>query len=335
MVRQLKLELFTDSRAKTFRRCQREHRLRYWERIIATATADALQIGTVIHYGLEAWYRHPVHTRMMASLEAAREAARQSKLDAYDLAHAEALLEGYDEMYADELGHRYEVLDVEAEFRTPLVNPDTGATSKTFQLAGKLYVIVYDRLEGRKKFIEHKSSGESIEQGSPYWARRRLDSQVSVYFAGAASLGHDCTACIYDVLGKTGLRPLKATPMESRKYKADGALYANQRTEDETPEAYKERIMEDMAKRPERYYQRREIVRLDDEMRQFAREIWVQAQTMRDARRLQIAPANPDACERFGKLCSFFPYCSGEASLDDVSRFRRIDWPHPELTEEV
>ena len=36
-------------------------------------------------------------------------------------------------------------------------------------------------------------------------------------FDGAAALGHDVAGCLYDVICKPGLRPLKATPVEARK----------------------------------------------------------------------------------------------------------------------
>jgi hypothetical protein len=45
-----------------------------------------------------------------------------------------------------------------------------------------------------------------------------MDGQVSTYFDGAASLGLDVAGCIYDVIGKPGIRPLQATPVEARKY---------------------------------------------------------------------------------------------------------------------
>ena len=136
----------------------------------------------------------------------------------------------------------------------------------------------------------------------------------------------------------------KATPLEARKYtvekidKKTGAvlepsrLYASCREHDETPDEYRARIREHIAANPDAYYQRGEVVRLESEMHAYDLETWQQAVQMRDAQRLGIAPRNPEACSRFGSVCSFFDVCSGAASLEDESRFKRLAWAHPELT---
>jgi hypothetical protein len=120
--------------------------------------------------------------------------------------------------------------------------------------------------------------------------------------------------------------------VEDRKYTKTGALYANQREVDETPEEYAERVQRDIETHPDDYFQRGEVVRLESEIREHDLESWLQAQVMRDARRMKIAPKNPDACKRYGRLCSFFEVCTGQAQLQDASKFRQLEWVHTELT---
>ena len=300
-------------------------RVRRSNRSTAPASA-ALRLGTLIHLGLEAWWLAK-DERLAAALAAV--AAHAEGFDSYDLVDAEELLRGYDARWGDE---PYETIAVEQEFRTPLINPETGAASKTFERAGKIDVIAFKEDFGTKVIIEHKTSGEDISPGSAYWARVRMDGQISGYFRGAEALGHEVSECIYDVIGKVSLRPKKATPPEAQKRKADGTLYANQREHDETPDEYRARVREHIATHPDDYYQRAEIVRLEDELRAYDLETWQQATQMRDAQRLGIAPRNPDACTRFGSVCGFFDVCSGAASLDDDTRFQRLSWAHPELT---
>lgn len=311
----MSLPLLTESRMKTFRRCPREHRIRYEDGFVPAFESLALRFGTLVHKGLEAWWGTvSVAMRLAAAIEAMRRHAGQT-FDPYELVKAEALMTGYHVRWKDE---PYLTIAVEAEFRTPLVNPQTGAASKTFQRAGKLDVLAVDLRLDRVVIIEHKTSGDDIGQGSSYWARLRLDGQVSGYFRGAEALGHKAEACIYDVIGKPKLRPLQAN---------------TRREKPETPEEYQARIVEEIAAEPEKFYQRGEVVRLESEMQAFDLETWQQAITMRDSARLGIAPKNPENCVRYGSTCSFFPVCCGEASLDDESMFKRLEWPHPELAQ--
>ena len=90
-------------------------------------------------------------------------------------------------------------------------------------------------LAGTTVLIEHKTSSADIEDGSAFWKRLRLDSQSSNYLTGSKAVGFDPKAVLFDVIRKPRIKPLKATPVESRKYKKDGGLYANQRENDETP----------------------------------------------------------------------------------------------------
>ena len=251
--------------------------------------------------------------------------------DPFDLARAEVMLAGYDARWSDD-ARRYEVIAVEAEFQAPLVNPDTSAASRTFRLGGKLDVLA--REDGaRNVVIEHKTSASGdVGAGSDYLKRLRLDGQVSVYYAGAAALGHPVDAAIYDVLVKPALRPYKATPVESRKFTKDGKLYANQRLEDESPEAYRDRLVEAVSSAPSDYFMRAEVVRLDAEVTEAMADVWQLGRTMRENDLAGRYPRNPDACVRYGRTCEFFGVCTGEASVDDASLFRRSEAVHPELS---
>lgn len=296
---------------------------------MTTAESEALRFGTLFHHALEAWWLNFDQMDDLAfakAIEAIREHAGDT--DPYEVIKAEELIFGYHVRWHNS---SFIVIAVEAEFRTALINPETNAPSKSWQLGGKIDVIVRD-CNGRVLIIEHKTSGEDISPGSSYWGRLRLDGQISGYFKGAESLGYKPEACIYDVIGKPKLRPLKATPEESRKYTTNGRLYANQRLVDETPEEYRLRLREDIGQDINKYFQRAEIVRLQEEMHEHDLDTWQQAQSMRDAKRLGIAPKNPEACSRFGALCGYYGVCTGEKEIEDTTLFKKLDWPHPELT---
>jgi hypothetical protein len=232
--------------------------------------------------------------------------------DPFDLARAEAMLRGYDARWGTE---PYEVLAVEAEFRAPLVNPETGAASRTWQRGGKIDAIARDSA-GRILVVEHKTASEDITPGSSYWRRLSMDGQVSGYFLGSDALGFPAEACLYDVLAKPKLRPYEVS---------------KKRVEPETPEEFRARCLAAIAEDPNAYFRRGEVVRLQAEAEEALFDDWQTAQQMREAERLGRFPRNPDACMKWGRPCDFFDVCAGEASIEDPTRFRRPEHVNPEL----
>jgi hypothetical protein len=314
------LPLLTSSRLKTARACQRLHYYEYQLGFRPARDAEALRFGTLIHLGLEAWWRG-TDDRLGDALQV----LELHPSDPFDIARARAMLIGYDARWG---GEQLEALAVEVQFQAPLTNPDSGRNSQTWNLGGKLDAIVRTA-DGRTLILEHKTSSEDLRPGSDYWKRLRLDGQVSVYYAGAAALGHDVQGCLYDVLSKPTLKPLKKTA--EPKFKKDGTPYANQRLEDETPAEFEARILEDIASDPTGYFGRAEVVRLEDEVAEALQDIWQFGRMLRENDLRGFYPRNVDACIRFGRPCPFFGVCAGEASLDDPEQFRRTETSHPEL----
>lgn len=325
----MSLRIITNSELKCRRRCAREHHYAYnlGYRPLGE-DAEALRFGDAFHRGLEVWWLALAGGEESRRLrvEAAVATAVSHVTDPYEAAKLRVLLRGYDARWGDE---QHDVVDVEAEFRALLRNPETGAASRTFVLAGKLDVLL------RRKFVEHKTTSEEIGPGSLYWRRLTLDSQVSTYYAGAKALGHEVDGCIYDVVRKPALRPLKATPVESRKYTKDGRLYAAQREQDETPEEYEARLTEEVAANPDKYYQRGEVVRLEADEREAAQDTWQIARALREDELAARWPRNPDSCMRYGRVCPYFDVCTGVTTLNDMTRFGLVSNVHPELSVEA
>jgi len=312
------MQILTVSSAKRYRRCMREYYLGC-ELCLrpARAAAAPLRFGTAVHAGLEALLSGDPHAIFNGTAE----------LDPVDRARAEVLLQGYELRWQDD---GLTVLAVEAQFVAPLRNPDTGAVSRTWQLAGKIDAVVKDDA-GRVWIVEHKTTSLDLADGaSLYWERLRMDPQISTYFVGARSLGHDPAGCIYDVIRKPTIRPYAATPDESRKYRKDGALYASQREQDEPILDYLDRLITDVAGNPDKYYRRGVVVRIGDEETDAAADMWTIGRMIRESQLSGRWPRNPEACERWGRMCSYWPICSGECDADDRIRFT-VGEPHEEL----
>jgi hypothetical protein len=148
---------------------------------------------------------------------------------------------------------------------------------------------------------------------------------------GARSLGYQPVGVIYDVLRKPALRPKTATPVESRKYTKDGVLYATQRDTDESPAEFEQRILLDIAEKPESYFVRGEVMRLESDEAEAAADCWQIARMVREAEVMGRAPRNADACMQWSCPCDYFGVCTHADSLDNADKFRRAEDPHEEL----
>ncbi|MEZ6008799.1 MAG: PD-(D/E)XK nuclease family protein [Planctomycetota bacterium] len=319
--------LLTNSRLRTWRDCKRRHRLLYLDGWRPRREDDAVSFGRLAHLGLEGWWKAAPEQRLYEAM--LRISGRAH--DLFQEAAVRELLRAYDERYAGTM-EGYDVLAVEATFTAPLLNPETGAASRTFLLAGKVDGIVRERATGRVLLLEHKTTSEAIEDATTsYWRRLAMDGQVSHYYVGAESLGHRVEGCLYDVLLRPRLKPLKATPEASRKYTKDGRLYAAQREVDETPEEYAARLRADIAEAPAKYFQRREVPRTEDDLRDYLFDAWAEARAMREAELAARSPRNPEACHRFGQ-CAFWDSCANGLRLEDYpEQFERVHDVHPEL----
>lgn len=318
-------KLLTVSECRCYQACPRKHHFQYDQLYRPVESAESLRFGTLVHKGLEAWW-----SAVGVPLDAAFAAMHQGDTDDVSLVLAEELLRLYDMRWGNE---PYETLAVEAEFTAELRNPDTGAASRTWRVGGKIDAICRDLRDDRVLIVEHKTSSEDIGPGSEYWRRLQLDNQVSTYFVGARSLGHDPAACLYDVIGKPRLKPLVATPLAERKYKKDGTLYAAQREHDETLDAFRARVREKLQEDPSHWLQRGEVNRLEGEEKDAAFDLWGIARQIREGELAERFPRNPSSCLSYGRTCPFFDVCTGVASLDDPLRFVRVESAHPELGE--
>jgi hypothetical protein len=184
---------------------------------------------------------------------------------------------------------------------------------------------------------ERKTSSEDITPGSPYWKRLTLDPQIAMYIEAVETMGHKVNGLIYDVLGKPKQKPLQATPLEARQYtkptkkEPEPRLYANQRDRDETAEEYGQRVLQAIAEAPDRFYQRQKIVRLQSERHESRVDVWQTASAIRDARRLNVFPRNPDSCFQYFRECDFYPICSGLTTAEDPLMFKVEERAHEEL----
>jgi hypothetical protein len=330
-------ELITTSRLRTFNACRRLHHYKYELGYRPLVDREDAAFGTIFHAGLEQWWlshlnRDPGPALLMARVGIA-DATMRMGVDESTAAKADLLMVGYDARWAPTMG-QFQVLGVEQRFVAMLPTPEGAVSRRLLRVAGKLDALVRRRDDGSVWIVEHKTTGADLTPGSLYWQRLRMDTQVSVYFEGVRALGYQPAGCIYDVISRPDSKPLKATPLDKRKYRKDGALYANQRAEDETMAEFKARLAEEIAAAPETFFQRSEVVRLERELEESRRDTYDTSLMIREAANQGRAPRNPDQCFAYGQTCPFFDVCCGAAELEDPTRFKRLENVHPELADD-
>jgi hypothetical protein len=340
------LPVLTESRQKCGRRCQREHYFAYLLGYRVAVEDEALRLGTMEHKGLEVRWSG-------GDLDAALAAMEPLAASPFEFAKAYAMLVGYVARWEDDL-ERYEVLAVERTFEAPLLNPETGAASRTWVLGGKLDAVVRERATGRVLLLEHKTAGVDVSPGSDYFKRLVIDGQISTYYAGARALGYDVEGAIYDVLRKPALRPgvvplldeagvkivldqggARVKTKDGKKWRETGDSASGYvlQTRPETADEFRARCLDAIASDPTGYYARAEVVRLEAEMTEAAFDTWQLARQLRESEVAGRFPRNPDACVRYGSTCGFFPVCTGEASIEDETRYRKLTTINPELAD--
>lgn len=269
------LPILTGSRASCFKRCRRQHKYRYIDALRPTTEKHYLTFGNVWHEAVELLETpgHGVESGL-ASIALAEFA------DPYTVRTLAAMFRAYAEYWQD-CPLVASTVATEINYALPLVNPGTGAKSQTWQRGGKIDSVA--RLaDTRLAVVERKTTNESIESDR-YWRRLMVDPQITEYYTAAPELGYPVETVVYDAARKPAMSPLEATPPDKRKYKKDGEIYASQRERDETPVEWEARLYADIKERPAFYFQRREIVRLEQDVDEFRYEAWDIGRDIRDA----------------------------------------------------
>jgi hypothetical protein len=328
----------THSSESTFKTCPRKFALRYRANLVPDHDADPLRFGSAFHAGLEELKRGNGLASALARVNALYDDTQCPPwLQPFEFdteRHtALAMLCGYAWRYPCDPVLEY--VAVELAFDLPIINPETGRPTPLFRSAGKIDGIA-KLPDGRLAIVEHKTVGDSIEPGADYWRRLLMDAQISRYFLASRDLGYDVTTTIYDVTRKPAIRPKAVTKAERALHTSKGHYHGAKLTEAcperETPEMFAGRLLDDMQTRPEFYFARNEIPRLEADLDEFKWEQWSIAQQIHQADLHGRFYRNTAACIGFGR-CTYFDHCRGllDTNNDIPAGFRRADDPHPEL----
>ena len=312
-----------------FRNCRKAAHWRYVLEVVPLEKDRHLSFGSLIHECLETWHQSRDLDAALAIVDRAC-ANRAQEPEQRRVWHlATAMMRGYAAHYANE---ELEVVALEQQFEGAIVNPETGASSRSFVLAGKVDGIV--RRDGELFLIEHKTAA-GID--TSYLERLWTDFQITLYAHYVErALGIHVAGIVYNVLVKARLQQSAGeteAEFEARRAeliaKSKTGRSSAKRRMPESDEAFQARLA---AKYAEPGMFHRELLYISRE--QFATlqaELWELTQAFLDARRRDVWYQNTSFCFVYGRPCSYFALCRSGGSPNVLDNFYERRPPHEEL----
>ena len=168
-----------------------------------------------------------------------------------------------------------------------------------------------------------------------------IEGQVSHYLLLEWLNGRKADEAIWDVMRKPGIRPKDLSKKDCEATLRTGHYFGRElsavsigqlrETSREDLEMYEARLAYDCTEeRPEWYFQRRSVPRMDAELHEYAVELWAHSQDMLYARRENRWPRNSGACMTYGSPCTFLGICSN-FDTPDSDKWTKKKFVHNEL----
>jgi hypothetical protein len=346
----------THSSTAAYQTCARMYWIQYHLGIRPKKTAKPLRFGSAYHLGLDV-------RRKGASIDNAINAAVDGYQVLPDWVNTAELLEEWAverETVANLMAGYFwywqndeiKVIASEQSFSLPIRNPSTGRKSAR-RNRGKIDMIA-ELPDGRTILWEEKTTGDPIAPDSDYWLALKIDSQLSRYVY-AARTKYPVVSTMYSVSHKPDIAPRKIPLLDEHGFKIvldadgnrvmlDGKHNRPRQSGDkekgwtlqarrESAEEFGKRLLEDITARPEVYYARREIPRLQSDLDEFELDLWHVNKQIDDSIRHGRWPRNTKAC-RSPYRCQYLSVCQHNFAESVPDGFERVAERHPELSEE-
>jgi hypothetical protein len=312
-----------------FRNCRKAAHWRYVLELAPIEKDKHLSFGSLLHDCLEVWHA----TRDLAwALEPIDRACvnRAQEEEQRRVWHlATAMMRGYAARYPTE---EFDVVALEKEFHGEIINPETGAASRSFVLAGKVDGIV--RIGDEHFLLEHKTAA-GVDAG--YLERLWTDFQITLYaYYVEQALGIRIAGILYNILVKARLQQ-SAGETEEEFAARRAELIAKSKTGKssakrrlpESDDEFQARLAAKYAE-PEMFH--RELLYISREQFTTLRsELWELTQAFLDARRRDVWYQNTSFCFQYGRPCPYFALCRSGGSPNVLENFYERRPPNEEL----
>jgi hypothetical protein len=313
----------------TFRNCRKACEWRYLKELVPISRDHALSFGTLIHTCLEIWHGGSGLDGVLDFIDRSLPNRAQDESQKSDWHLARAMMTGYTAHYPIE---EFEVIALEKTFAGRIVNPATGACSRSLTIAGKVDGIVR---RGREHYIlEHKTASQV---DADYLERLWTDLQITMYAHHIEqTLGIRIAGVIYNVLVKAKLQQGKGeteAEFESRRAellaKSKTGKSSATRKLPEPDEAFQERLLAKYAE-PGMFY-REELYISRDQFDAMKSDVWEFSQQFLDSRRRGAFCRNTSYCFANHRTCAYFALCRSGESENVIANFYERKPPHEEL----
>jgi len=316
-----------------FRNCRKACEWRYIRELVPLEQDHNLAFGTVIHKCLEVWHGTRNLEAVLDHIDRTYPNRDQVADQKRDWHLAVAMMKGYASCYPTE---EFEVVSLETTFDGKIINPATGASSRTFVLAGRVDGIV--RIGDEHYLLEHKTASQV---DADYLERLWTDFQIVLYSRYVEqALGVRIAGVLYNILVKVRLQQGRGeTEAEYEARRA--ALIAKSKTGKtsakrklpESDDTFQERLA---AKYAEPGMFHREMLYISrDRFETLQSELWELTQAFLDARRRGVFYQNTAFCFHYRRPCAYFPLCRSGGSPNVIDNIYRKVPPHEELRDEA
>lgn len=286
------MELLTNSTMGQFKNCRKAFYYRNVLQLVSRFESDARGIGSAIHKGLETGSVEEALALFDNIFPSDQE--ETNKLET-NKAIVQAMLEGYFELYGS--GFEGE-MQQEKQFEIDIINPKTGAKSKTFRLAGKVDGLL--KQDGKYWLVEYKTAS-AVDKS--YIDKLMLDQQLTTYiYALQKQENIKIAGVIYRILRKPSIR----------------------QTKKETINQFIDRLIQDYKDRPEFYYYEERLYRSQEDLNEFEAELWDITQDLLKCRNEGLWYKNTGRCKDWGK-CEYIPLCACMPDAMDLFKTREVN----------
>jgi hypothetical protein len=312
-----------------FRNCRKAVEWRYLDQLVPLQRDRNLHFGSLIHECLQLWHQRRDLAEVLALIDRLCPNRLQDDNQRRDWHLSAAMMKAYAARYAIE---EFDIIALEKNFEGPIINPATGAASRSFVLAGKVDGIV--RIGGEYFILEHKTAAQV---DGDYLEKLWTDFQITIYAHYIEqTMSIALTGILYNVLVKAKLQQGKGeTEDEFQERRAE--LLAKSKTGKttakrklpESDEEYQARLAEKYAD-PAMFH--REMLYLSRDRFDILRsELWELTQAFLDARRRGVFYQNTAFCFNYQRPCAYFALCRSNGNPNVIDNFYQRVPPNEEL----
>jgi hypothetical protein len=312
-----------------FRNCRKAVEWRYLDQLVPIQRDRNLHFGSLIHECLQIWHQRRDLAEVLAAIDRLCPNRLQDENQRRDWHLAKAMMTAYATRYAAE---ELEVVGLEKNFEGPIINPATGAASRSFMLAGKVDGIV--RIGGEHFILEHKTAAQV---DGDYLEKLWTDFQITIYAHYIEqTMGIPITGILYNVLVKAKLQQGKGESEEEFQERRADLLARSKTGKTTAKRKLPESDDEYQARLAEKYTDtamfHREMLYLSRDRFDILRsELWELTQAFLDARRRGVFYQNTAFCFNYQRPCAYFALCRSNGNSNVIENFYQRVAPNEEL----